>query len=30
MIVSTFASNVGRIIQIIQSAVKYDKVIFLA
>ncbi len=30
MIVSTFASNVGRIIQIINSAVKYDKVVFLA
>ena len=30
MIVSTFASNVGRIIQIINSAIKYDKVVFLA
>jgi len=30
MIVSTFASNVGRIIQIINSAIRYDKVVFLA
>ena len=30
MVVSTFASNVGRIIQIINSAIKYDKVVFLA
>lgn len=30
MIVSTFASNIGRIIQIIESAVKYNKIIFLA
>lgn len=30
MIVSTFASNVGRIIQIINSAIKYNKVVFLA
>jgi len=30
LIVSTFASNVWRIIQIINSAIKYDKVVFLA
>lgn len=30
LIVSTFASNVGRIIQIINSAIKNDKVVFLA
>ena len=30
LIVSTFASNIGRIIQIIHSAIKYDKVVFLA
>lgn len=29
-IVSTFASNIGRIIQMIESAVKYNKVVFLA
>ena len=30
MIIATFASNVGRIIQIINSAIKYNKVIFLS
>lgn len=30
MIISTFASNIGRIIQIIDAAVKYNKVVFLA
>ena len=30
MVVSTFASNIGRIIQIINSSIKYDKVVFLA
>ena len=30
LIVSTFASNIGRIIQVINSAIKYNKVIFLA
>lgn len=30
MIVSTFASNIGRMIQIIESAVKYNKTVFLA
>jgi ribonuclease J len=30
LIIATFASNVGRIIQIIQSAMKYDKVVFLS
>ena len=30
MIIATFASNVGRIIQIIHSAMKYDKVVFLS
>lgn len=30
MVVSTFASNIGRIMQIITSAVKYNKVVFLA
>lgn len=30
LIIATFASNVGRIIQIINSAVKYDKVVFLS
>ncbi|MBS8122337.1 ribonuclease J [Candidatus Vampirococcus lugosii] len=29
IILATFASNIGRIIQIIQNAIKYDKVIFL-
>ena len=29
IIIATFASNVGRIIQIIESAIKYDKVVFL-
>ena len=30
LIIATFASNVGRIIQIIHSAMKYDKVVFLS
>jgi ribonuclease J len=30
MIIATFASNVGRIIQIINSAIKYNKVVFLS
>lgn len=30
LIIASFASNVGRIIQIINSAVKYDKVVFLS
>ncbi len=30
MVISTFASNIGRIIQIIDAAVKYNKVVFLA
>lgn len=30
MVIATFASNVGRIIQIIQSAVKNDKIVFLS
>lgn len=30
LIISTFASNIGRLIQIIESAVKYNKVVFLA
>ncbi len=30
MVIATFASNVGRIIQIIQSAVKHNKVVFLS
>jgi ribonuclease J len=30
MIVSTFASNIGRLMQIIDAAVKYNKVVFLA
>lgn len=30
VIIATFASNVGRIIQIINSAIKYDKIIFLS
>ncbi|MEI6672306.1 MAG: hypothetical protein WCL02_02865 [bacterium] len=30
MIISTFASNIGRVIQVIDSAVKYNKVVFLA
>ncbi len=29
IVIATFASNVGRIIQIIQNAIKYDKVVFL-
>ena len=29
IVIATFASNIGRIIQIIQNAVKYDKVVFL-
>lgn len=30
MIVATFASNVGRIIQLINSAIKYDRTVFLS
>lgn len=30
LIISTFASNIGRLIQIIESAVRYNKVVFLA
>lgn len=30
LIISTFASNVGRVIQIIESAAKYGKVVFLS
>lgn len=30
LIIATFASNIGRIIQIIDAAVKYDKVIFVS
>lgn len=30
MIIATFASNVGRIIQIIESAAKLGKVVFLS
>jgi len=30
IVISTFASNIGRLIQIIDSAVKYNKVVFLA
>lgn len=30
LVIATFASNVGRVIQIIQSAIKYNKVIFLS
>jgi len=30
MVISTFASNIGRIIQIIDAAVKYNRVVFLA
>ncbi|HMS90824.1 MAG TPA: ribonuclease J [Candidatus Absconditabacterales bacterium] len=30
MIISTFASNIGRVIQVIDAAVKYNKVVFLA
>lgn len=30
LIIATFASNVGRLIQIINSAVKYNKIVFLA
>jgi ribonuclease J len=30
LIIATFASNVGRIIQIIHSAMKYDKVVYLS
>ena len=30
MIVATFASNVGRIIQLINSAIKYNRIVFLS
>lgn len=30
MIISTFSSNIGRIMQLIESAVRYNKVVFLA
>ena len=30
MIVATFASNVGRVIQLINSAVRYNRVVFLS
>lgn len=30
MLIATFASNIGRIIQIVQSAIKYNKVVFLS
>ncbi len=30
IVVATFASNVGRVIQLINSAIKYDKVVFLS
>ena len=30
LIIATFASNIGRVIQIIESAAKYDKVVFVS
>jgi beta-lactamase domain protein len=30
MVIATFASNVGRMIQVINSAIKYNKVVFLS
>ena len=30
MLIATFASNIGRIIQIVHSAIKYNKVVFLS
>ena len=30
MLIATFASNIGRIIQIVQSAIRYNKVVFLS
>ena len=30
LIVATFASNVGRVIQLINSAVKYNRVVYLS
>jgi ribonuclease J len=30
MVIATFATNIGRVIQIVNSAIKYNKVVFLS
>jgi ribonuclease J len=30
MVIATFATNIGRVIQVINSAIKYNRVVFLS